>query len=180
MASGRCHDWATKKIAVPSAIGMGLIVYPIAGLPAIIPAFLFTFFGLMAQRIMSPDLDQQQITFSEYLVNRLNPIVGKMWEMYWWAYSAAIPHRHFISHFPIISTIIRIIYLFLPFYLLSFFDIKPLKIFFDLAFYYWDYSLYFILGMIIADIGHYCLDYNYWLKNKMERIVAKQYRRKKQ
>jgi len=56
-------------------------------------------------------------TFATFLMNPdldLNSDGYQSWgflRFYWWPYQKALAHRSFLSHFPIISTIFRIIYL---------------------------------------------------------------------
>jgi len=52
---------------------------------------------------VSPDLD---------LVNTVRvPVIGWLWGAYWWPYRKLIAHRAYISHAPIVGTLVRLAYL---------------------------------------------------------------------
>lgn len=153
------------------------LVYPLTGWSGSVVAFGLNFFGLICQRILGPDLDVDGFTYNEYLAKKLNPVFGYIWTLTFLPYAKVLPHRSFFSHFPVISTLIRIAYLFFPFYLLSVFDVKPLQSFFFYAVNYWDWTLYFIIGLIWGDWFHFVLDYNNSLKNYFERQVGKAVKR---
>lgn len=70
--------------------------------------------GYAAGYILEPDLDQISITSSEGRVLRRLGLIGVFWIAYWLPYSFFIPHRSPASHWPVLSDIIRMIYLFGP------------------------------------------------------------------
>lgn len=59
--------------------------------------------------VLSPDLDINHSTYGE---NLLPGCVGDVFRTYWWLYSFVLPHRHWLSHAPIVGTLIRIVYAF--------------------------------------------------------------------
>lgn len=59
--------------------------------------------------VMSPDLDINHSTYGE---NLLPGCVGSVWKSWWWLYGFVLPHRHWLSHAPIIGTLVRIVYAF--------------------------------------------------------------------
>lgn len=59
--------------------------------------------------VLSPDLDINHSTYGE---NLLPGCIGGMWKAWWWLYGLVIPHRHWLSHAPIIGTLVRILYAF--------------------------------------------------------------------
>lgn len=177
MASGRAHDTLTIDLLFPTTICMGVILIPIIGIGWGIFGSFLTFLGLMLQRLMTPDLDQEQETYSEYLAYKLNKFFGVFWVFYWLIYAKLIPHRHFLSHSPVLSTIIRFTYFCIPIYLGYLIGIKPLIYLWTYMIFYWDLTLYFLLGLVIGDLGHLLLDYNKSAKNHYERKVVRWYKR---
>ncbi|MFH1634590.1 MAG: DUF2227 family putative metal-binding protein [Chloroflexota bacterium] len=66
--------------------------------------------GMLGQ-VLSPDLDQQDLTRSDWIVlRRLGPL-GGLWIAAWFPYAFLVPHRHWASHAPVIGTVIRLLYL---------------------------------------------------------------------
>ena len=179
MASGRAHDLATKQITIPTTVIMGLVLIPIIGIGWGIVGAGLTFVGLMLQRLMTPDADQEQETHAEFLAYKLNQFFGVAWVLFWLPYAKLIPHRHFLSHSPVLSTLIRVVYLFIPIYLGNLIGIKPLIYVWTYLIFYWDLTLYFVIGIIIGDLGHLLLDYNKTARNHFERKVAKQFRKRR-
>lgn len=66
--------------------------------------------------IFDPDLrdSQQHRTRAKQFLNK-NTIVGYITDVYWYPFARAVPHRHFLSHAPLISSFIAILYLTVPF-----------------------------------------------------------------
>ncbi len=73
--------------------------------------------GTMAGLLLSPDLDVRIGSRSFWLVRHsFGPLVGFFWQWFWQPYARLIPrHRHPLSHFPLIGTALRLLYLFLVF-----------------------------------------------------------------
>jgi len=89
-----------------------------------IPASLFSlvsdyrlglgiFFGYALGLFLDPDSDMQSITMSEGRVMKLG-IFAWPWLAWWLGYSMLFKHRSFWSHFPYISTFIRLVWLLFP------------------------------------------------------------------
>lgn len=68
--------------------------------------------GYETSRYVTPDLDDPGITYNEGLLRRKNKLVGSIFMAYWMPYSI-IPHRHFLSHGYVVSSIIRFTYQFI-------------------------------------------------------------------
>jgi uncharacterized metal-binding protein len=83
MASGRSHDQATRRLALP----FGLLWAP--------------WLGLVGGLWLSPDLDTRSRA-----TNRWGPL-GWLW----WPYRRGLSHRSLFSHSPVIGTAGRLIYL---------------------------------------------------------------------
>jgi uncharacterized metal-binding protein len=94
MASGRSHDQATRRLALP----FGLLWAPWLGLVGVaVAAGAFLIGGLW----LSPDLDTRSRA-----TNRWGPL-GWLW----WPYRRGLSHRSLFSHSPVIGTAGRLIYL---------------------------------------------------------------------
>jgi uncharacterized metal-binding protein len=94
MASGRSHDQATRRLALP----FGLLWAPWLGLAGVaVAAGAFLVGGLW----LSPDLDTRSRA-----TNRWGPL-GWLW----WPYRRGLSHRSLLSHSPVIGTAGRLLYL---------------------------------------------------------------------
>ena len=100
---------------------------------SVLQAYLLTL-GIVLTYWVNPDLD-------------LNYVSHDLFHLYWWPYSRAFHHRSFWSHFPIISTLIRLTYfgwalLFAPT---------------D-----WTLVAWAFVGMALSDAFHWVLDWKLW------------------
>lgn len=137
---------ATSIVSAVHTLALGIYIQE----PGVVPIA----FGCLAGIVLTPDLDMAE-------THKLSWNFKGLWYLYWRPYSRAIPHRHFISHFPILGTAIRILYLLwwaIPF----------------VAFYGWQYELvrWWITGMwwglVISDIYHYIMDISStWIKRNL-------------
>tara|TARA_Y100001968_G_C19369201_1_gene724175 strand:+ start:100 stop:555 length:456 start_codon:yes stop_codon:yes gene_type:complete len=94
MSSGKEHDKSIKRLSIPIAVLISIIVNLKIGI-------LFGAAFLIGGLWLSPDLD----TMSRPL---------KRWgllQILWWPYRKTIKHRSFLSHSPLIGTAIRFFYL---------------------------------------------------------------------
>ena len=107
--NGHTHATTSLLLAGPVGLSIGqLALDPGAGILAAI--------GCAAGVLLSPDLDQEAITESQALVYRSGGrLLGSFWRTYWLPYALLLPHRHWASHAPLISTLGRLAYLLLPF-----------------------------------------------------------------
>lgn len=107
MASGIAHSRASSILSIPAGVIVGL---SLTSIPYGVGAALGSLLGIA----LTPDLDQISISKSEWrLVKKFGPL-GFMWCAYWWLYAWIIPHRSFWSHFPIVGTVIRLLYITTP------------------------------------------------------------------
>lgn len=63
--------------------------------------------GSVVGTIVTPDLD---LVVPSNFFSRL-PIINFLWMCLWWPYKKMVKHRSFVSHSPLVSTIIRLIYM---------------------------------------------------------------------
>ena len=111
----RADGYEHAKISLVGSIGvaavglMGGIIWPVVTVPALVAAL-----GVVAGAILSPDLDQPMITWSEWFIIKLLPplswIPGLLMVAYWLPYSLMMKHRG-VSHWPVIGTLTRIAYM---------------------------------------------------------------------
>lgn len=67
--------------------------------------------GATVGLVITPDLDVDSYRSSDGVMKSLyGKRAMRIWRAFWYLYSKAIPHRNPISHFPIVSTAIRIAY----------------------------------------------------------------------
>lgn len=128
MPSRKVHDTSCLMLGVASVpVGLHL------GVP--LPYCFLLGAGAISGIFLSPDLD---------IADKFRFGFARI---YWYPYSKAIPHRHWISHFPIIGTAIRITYI-LPLLVLIYLLI-PVS---------WDKVYYPLIGLMISDGLHWLLD----------------------
>lgn len=135
MSSGRDHTAAT--------LGLALIY-----LTADWRIAVWMPIGLLLQ----PDLDVDG-GYIGYKFLRPYSILYYSWKTYWWPYSKVIPHRSGLSHWPLVGTAIRILYLVGPASLVYYF-IKgswPL-------FYLFDYQS-LLKALVLTDFLHFVMDF---------------------
>ena len=68
--------------------------------------------GYLIGRIVTPDLDQANITKTEWDAMRNAKLLGVFFVMYWLPYGYLMKHRSSLSHSYVFSSIIRMVYLF--------------------------------------------------------------------
>lgn len=70
--------------------------------------------GYMLGVVIEPDLDQTGITTSEWRALRGGKVIGGLLVIWFLPYSLIFPHRSFLSHFPFVSTLIRLLWISWP------------------------------------------------------------------
>ncbi|HNT26252.1 MAG TPA: DUF2227 family putative metal-binding protein [Anaerolineales bacterium] len=108
MPSGKIHALATTITA-----GVGGPMMVVLGGQPVLHGMAFVA-GCMTGLLVNPDLDMRHDTRSHTLVRRSAGFVwGALWRYYWTPYSRLIPyHRHWLSHTPVLGTLLRLLYLF--------------------------------------------------------------------
>lgn len=95
MALGKEHNRKNSQVL--------LYLTPLILLAALTTRNLFFMAAILgfvfATQVIHPDLDQAEI-IHEF----------SLWNLYWWPYGKAFTHRHWLSHWPILSTAVRKIY----------------------------------------------------------------------
>ncbi len=114
MATGKAHAVATVLTA--GVLGPSL---HLLGKVPLVESLCFVA-GCMAGLLINPDLDIRRFTHAEEVVKKsFGRFMAGLWFALWWPYSRLVPgHRHPLSHFPLVGTFGRVLYLGLVFVLL--------------------------------------------------------------
>lgn len=148
MPSGVVH----RKVTYALAVGAGIVTTAIAG-PVEGVAIAA---GVTATVAVHPDLDIVDATWRS---KRTTPLV--LWWLFWLPYARSMRHRSPLSHWPIVSTIVRVIYLLaIPISILavaawSGADLEWL--YSPIGEYGWVFRVV-LLGMCMSDTLHWMLD----------------------
>ena len=139
MPSGRTHAFAT------GLVGATALFFPLKTLEISILLSFGCFLGL----VLYPDLDVNVGNYGNALVGAVfGKKLRKVWEMYWYPYSKIMPHRSFLSHLPVLSTAIRLIYIGMPIYILL-----------NLLGISWGNDLQYVMfGLVSVDALHFVMD----------------------
>jgi len=107
MSTGRIHALAT----VITAGASGPLLYSLGHTS--LPAAASFVGGCMLGLVITPDMDIRRPTHAEDVVrSTLGRLLAWLWYVLWWPYSHFIPrHRHPLSHFPVLGTLVRVLYL---------------------------------------------------------------------
>lgn len=104
MASGKTHAGITVVTSGLLAIGMWKTGYLTEQIHLVAA-------GCMSGIFLSPDMDVDAGFLGHAYVDKyLGKIVGAVWRALWWPYAILIPHRSPLSHAPVISTTLRLVY----------------------------------------------------------------------
>ena len=153
MPSGRTHATASTYAAI--ATGGVVFVATVDPLAATLAAL-----GCLSGILLSPDLDIESRTFSEYQVDRIfGVVVGWVWFAFWWPYARIIPHRNWMSHGYFVGTAIRLGWLYSAIWIPA-----------ALAGAVWSppQSLWWwVLGLTVSDVLHTAMDkLSTWSKHR--------------
>lgn len=148
MASGKAHATASLLLAAPCVIAVTAYTRdPQAGIAAGA--------GCLAGLLLSPDLDQEGLSAMEWALIKRTFGLGFLWLLAWWPYAVMLPHRCFLSHAPIIGTLIRLVYLCLPPLLLALTLGAGLPV---LSITMWWLAGWGIAGLAVSDTAHWIMD----------------------
>jgi len=110
--------------------------------------------GYLLGRVITPDLDQANITVTEWDVMRWLGDFGAIFVGYWMFYGRRMKHRSFWSHSYVFSSFIRMLY---QFWWIVFFHPPGLVLFILFGVF---------VGLSVSDGIHIWLDRNYKEKNR--------------
>jgi len=152
MASGSVHTTVTVAATVPT-FAVAAYVTRDPGLAALAAA------GTLSGVLLSPDLDHDDITISEGILWRVSPALGIPFTIAWTPYAKLLPHRSPLSHWPIVGTLGRVLYV-LALLLLVQVHLRAVGVRFDALFWTrWPAaSAAFIAGLAVSDALHWIAD----------------------
>lgn len=151
MSSGKVHNTFSVSAAVFGCVSSIAIGDPVG-------AVLFPL-GALTGMWLTPDLDQETTNRIEgkMLRHRFFPVkvLGYVYVFYWLPYAKWLPHRSPISHWPVLGTAVRLIYLspvLIALALLFGIDFQHILLYNTR-----EISL-FLLGLVTSDTLHFVLD----------------------
>lgn len=148
MPDGRTHTTASIIAAPITGAAALFITDP---LPAVVIAT-----GVLAGILIGPDLDVDGGNYSMAVIRR-TPLIGRMlaimWRAFWWPYSKLASHRGF-SHWPLIGTIGRLIYIAIPVFILT----AAVNTTVFIPTWVGELAPFFVAGMTISDLIHIIMD----------------------
>jgi uncharacterized metal-binding protein len=148
MSNGRVHAVASVALASGFLIGGG-------GEPAI---------GALVGIMLSPDLDVDNgFSADRYIRNSVGHVFETGWDIVWWPYRKAMKHGSFASHFPLVGTAGRIVYLWLimvAVYLILSVFFPLMDIMYELTWWLEHVRARYpmLMGLAGSDLIHYVLD----------------------
>ena len=149
MPSGRIHSASSMVVAVSSATTMLLLNRGIEGIAGVASGALI---GILVN--CDADVDSGSIA-NFYIRHYTGQVADVTWKLLWTPYAKLCKHRGFISHFPVTSTIIRVAYLSVFYFLVA----TPLKWVASLVHIDWPLFLWWaFVGLVLADSAHWGLD----------------------
>lgn len=155
MSSGKVHTLSAVALATGFAVGalsdydMRVMEYAAGALIGI---------------LVSPDndVDKGNVGYG-YIRNRLGDWAEYIWDAVWFMYRRSVKHGSELSHFPVISTLGRLAYLFLfaiiiPYLVLDIFF--PIDLGFELSWWMAKFAFYWrvLVGLAAIDFIHWFLD----------------------
>ena len=145
MSDGKKHGIATVLLTVPTGFAVGYLAQSIIDIPSMI--------GCLIGLIIDPDLDVNGLTKSKTRLSKIALPLTYLWALLWSIYSWGIPHRHWISHLPIVGTVGRLSYLIVILSLISmgYFGQWLVTIPYDILF-------RFFIGLAVSDTAHFIMD----------------------
>jgi uncharacterized metal-binding protein len=149
MPSGKIHSALT--LATVTGVLAPYLIVQFDGNPWLYGA------GCVAGLLVSPDMDVDKGNISDQLIRKVSRPAQWLWRLFWTPYSLLIPHRHFISHFPIFGTLVRIGYIFMIINILNLllFTVSSL---FDTVSFVWLWNWSFFFGLCHVDAIHFVVD----------------------
>lgn len=152
MSTGRVHALVTTTTA--PAVGVAVYAYTGEGSLA-----FWASAGCLLGIFLTPDLDIDGVTLGEWWIIRATFGLGFAWLAIWGPYAMLIRHRSPLSHWPILSTGLRLIYLYVALWLLDqlncfSFSLPSMQVL-------WQSTTIrvMIVGLVASDIGHWIFDW---------------------
>jgi uncharacterized metal-binding protein len=147
MPSGKVHSALT--LATTSGVVAPYLLVQLGGNPWMYVG------GCLVGLLVMPDMDVNGGNISDLFIRKVSRPVQWLWRAFWHPYAILVPHRHFISHFPVVGTVLRIGYIFLIINLLS---VVSHLLFDTVSRFYWLWDWSFFLGLAHVDTIHFLVD----------------------
>lgn len=141
MASGKRHT--------QSGIAIGIVQLPIAVVTGQFGLVYSAIGTIVGAWMIGPDLDVPQSLPSQRWL---------MLKFIWWPYQWALPHRSFLSHCPIVGTVLRVLYLAGLFYICNWLLLQNNYVNAMYVIQYPEQTAWFIIGLCINDALHWFYD----------------------
>ncbi len=147
MASGQIHAGCSIALA---AVSFGAIMGTLGDTKIASACAL----GCLAGIFLTPDLDQETRSRSESMLIRGTFGLGYLWLLLWFPYAKLIKHRSPLSHFPLLGTALRLIYLALWLCIPAYFGYRVSAPTPEI----WMLLGWGVVGLALSDFGHYVFD----------------------
>jgi len=148
MPGHKIHDTVTIVTTAALAVPAWWVNYHMLGPVTGAAVTWGVIIGGLSNLYLTPDLDQAEGwgCYSFHRMRKLNPLLGAIWQGYWYKYGKMCKHRG-LSHTPIVGTLGRVLYG-LPWLL-------PLVL---IAFLWWPFAAAWLVGLMWADLWHTIMD----------------------
>ena len=116
--------------------------------------------GNLVGILVGCDLDVDNGNISDTIIRKVSKDFQWVWRAFWTPYSLALPHRSKLSHFPVLSTLVRLGYIMVGLNLIRFIwwgIANMIGINDSVSFVFlWDWS--FFVGLVHVDTVHWLAD----------------------
>lgn len=116
--------------------------------------------GNLVGILVTPDLDVDAGNISDTFIRKVSPSAQWLWRKFWTPYSLSVPHRGVVSHFPVISTLIRLGYIMAGLNLVKvlWWVIARIVGWDDTLHFTWLWDWSFFWGLVHVDTMHFLAD----------------------
>lgn len=110
--------------------------------------------------LIGPDLDVDAGNVSDSIIRKVSRPAQWIWRKFWTPYSLALPHRSTLSHFPVLSTLVRLGYIVvgLNLFLMVGWGVSRIIGWDDSVSFFWLWDWSFFWGLVHADTVHWIAD----------------------
>jgi uncharacterized metal-binding protein len=149
MPSGKIHNALT--LATVTGVLAPYLIVQFDGNPWLYGA------GCVAGLLVSPDMDVDKGNISDQIIRKVSRPAQWLWRLFWTPYALFVPHRNFVSHFPIFGTLVRMGYIFIVINLINLLLFTTLRLF-DTVSLVWLWNWSFFFGLCHVDAIHFVVD----------------------
>lgn len=149
MPGGKVHSALT--LATASGVIAPYAIVQLNGNPYMYVA------GCLVGLLVMPDMDVDNGNISDYFIRKVSRPAQWLWRLFWTPYALLVPHRHSISHMPILGTLVRIGYIFTVLNIVSLIWWMIFNII-DTVSFIWIWNWSFFFGLAHVDTIHWMAD----------------------